>query len=45
MMRLTKSTRLRWIGHAVSMAEDKSSFKILTGKPTRTGPVGKPRLR
>jgi len=34
-VRVIKSTRLRWAGHVVIMEEGRSAFKILTGKPTR----------
>ena len=33
-VRVIKSTRLRWAGHVTRMEEDSSAFKILTGKPT-----------
>ena len=33
-VRVVKSRRLRWAGHVARMEEVKSSFKILTGKPT-----------
>ena len=33
-VRLIKSRRLRWAGHVGRMEEDRSAFKILTGKPT-----------
>jgi len=32
--RSPKSRRLRWTGHVARMEEDRSSFKISTGKPT-----------
>ena len=34
---------LRWAGHVARMVEDRSSFKILTGKPTGKRPLGRPR--
>ena len=40
-----KSRRLRWAGHVARMEESKSAFKILTGKPTRKRPLGRPRRR
>ena len=40
-----KSRRLRWTGHVARMKEGRSAFKILTGKPTRKIPFGKPRRR
>ena len=33
-VRVIKSRRLRWTGHVARMEDDRSSFKILTGKPT-----------
>ena len=33
-VRVIKSRRLRWAGHVARMEEDRSAFKILTGKPT-----------
>ena len=43
--RAIKSRRLRWVGHIARMAEDRSAFKILTGKPTGKRPLGRPRRR
>ena len=37
--------RLRWAGHVARMEEERSAFKILTGKPTRKRTLGKPRRR
>ena len=39
-VRVIKSRRLRWIGHVARMEEDRSAFKILTGKPTGKRPLG-----
>ena len=39
------SRRLRWAGHVARMEEGKSAFKILTVKPTRKSPLGRPRRR
>ena len=33
-VRVIKSRRLRWAGHVARMEEDRSAFKILTGKQT-----------
>ena len=33
-IRVIKSRRLRWAGHAARMEEGRSAFKILTGKQT-----------
>ena len=38
-----KSRRLRWAGHVARMEEGRSAFKILTDKPTRKRPLGRPR--
>ena len=40
-----KSRRLRWAGNVARMEEDRSAFKILTGKPTGKRPVVRPRRR
>ena len=44
-VRMIKSRRLRWAGHADRMEESRSSFKMLTGKPTGKRPLGRPRRR
>ena len=44
-MKVIKSRRLRWAGHVGRMEEGRSSFKILTGKPTGKRPLGRPRHR
>ena len=44
-VRMIKSSRLRWAGHLVRMEEGRSAFKILTGKPTGKRPLGRPRRR
>ena len=38
---MIKSRRLRWAGHLARMEEDRSAFKILTGKPTGKRLLGK----
>jgi hypothetical protein len=40
-----KSRRLRWAGHVARLEKGRSSFKILTVKPTRKTPLGRPRRR
>jgi len=40
-----KSRRLRWAGHVARMEEGMSALKILTGKPTRKRPLGRPMCR
>ena len=41
-VRVIKSRRLRWAGHVARMEEGRSSFEILTGKPTGKRPLGRP---
>ena len=42
-VRVIKSRILRWAGHVARMEEDRSAFKILTGKPTGKRPLGRTR--
>ena len=46
---MIKSRRLRWAGHVArhvaKMEACRSTFKILTGKPTGKKPLGRPRRR
>jgi hypothetical protein len=35
---------LRWADHVARMEEGRSTFKMLTGKPTGNIPLGRPRL-
>ena len=44
-VRVIKSRRLRLAGHVARMEEDRSAFKILTGKPTGMRPLGRSRRR
>ena len=44
-IRVNKSRRLRWAGHVARMEEGRSTFQILTGKPTGKRPLGWPRRR
>ena len=44
-IRVIKSRRLRWAGHAARNEDDMSSFKLLTGKPTEKRPLGRPNPR
>ena len=39
------SRSLRWAGHVGRMAEGRSAFKLLTGKPTGNQTLGRPRHR
>ena len=44
-VRVIKSRRLGWTGDVARMEEGWSAFEILTGKPTRKRPLGRPRRR
>ena len=44
-MRVIKSRRLRLTVHVAREEEDRSAFKILTGKPTGKRPLRRPRRR
>ena len=41
---MIKCRKLRWTGHVARKDEDRSAFKILTGKPTGKRPLGRSRL-
>ena len=40
--RVFKSRRLRWVDHVATMEKGRTTFKILTGKPTERGPLERP---
>ena len=42
---MIKSRRLRWAGHVARMEQDRSAFKMLTGKTTAKRPPRKSRCR
>ena len=44
-VRVIKSSGLRWAGNVVRKGEYRTAFKILTGKPTGKRPLGRPRCR
>jgi hypothetical protein len=44
-VRVIKTRRLRLAGHVARMEKGKSTFIILTGKPTGKRPLGKPKRR
>ena len=44
-VRMIKFRRLRWAGHVARIEEGRSTFEILTGKPTEKRTLGKPRRR
>ena len=44
-MRVIKSRRMRWAGHAARMEEGRGVHKVLVGKPEGRRPLGRPRRR
>jgi hypothetical protein len=42
---LGKSRRMRWVGHAARMGEERKVYKVLVGKPEGKRPLGRPRSR
>ena len=44
-MRVIKSRRMRWAGHAARMEEWRVVHKVLAGKPEGKRPLGRPRGR
>ena len=45
MVRLIKSSRMRWAGHVTRMVEGRGVHKILVGKPEGKRPLGRPTRR
>ena len=44
-VRVVKSTRMRWAGHVARMSEEKRVYRVLVGKPDGRRPLGRPRHR
>jgi len=44
-VRVVKSRRMRWAGHAARMWEGRGVHRILVGKPEGKRPMGRPRRR
>jgi hypothetical protein len=44
-IRVIKSRRMRWAGHAARMEERRNAYRILLGKPEGKRPLGRPRRR
>jgi len=42
---VTKSRRMRWVGHVVHMGEGRGMYGVLVGKPEGKRPMGRPRHR
>jgi hypothetical protein len=44
-IRIIKSRRMRWAGHAARMGEKMNVYRLLVGEPERKRPLGRPRCR
>ena len=44
-VRVIKSRRMRWAGHAARMGEERGAYRVLLGKPEGKRPLGRPRRR
>jgi hypothetical protein len=44
-IRMIKSTRMRWEGHVARMGEKRNAYRILVGKPEGKRRLGRPRHR
>jgi hypothetical protein len=44
-VRMIKSRRMKWAGHAARMGEGRGFQRVLVGRPERKGPLGRPRRR
>jgi hypothetical protein len=44
-IRVIKSTRMRWAGHVACMSDRRVAYKVLAGKPDCKRPLGSPRPR
>jgi hypothetical protein len=44
-VRVVKSSRMRWAGHVARMGEDRGVCRVFVGKPEGKRPLGRPRRR
>jgi len=44
-VRVIKSSRMRWAGHVSRMFEERGVYRVLVGKPEGKRPPGRPRRR
>ena len=44
-VRVIKSRRMRWAGHAAHMGEERGVYRVLVRKPEGKTPLGRPRHR
>jgi hypothetical protein len=44
-VRVIRSTRMRWAGHPVRMGERRYAYRVMVGKPEGKRPFGRPRRK
>jgi hypothetical protein len=44
-IRMIKSSRMRWTGYVARMGATRNAYRILVGKPEGKRPLGRPRRR
>jgi hypothetical protein len=44
-IRIMKSSRMRWAGHVARMGEKRNAYRLLVAKPEERRPLGRPRCR
>jgi hypothetical protein len=44
-IRIIKSSRMRWASHVARMGEKRSAYRLLVGRPEGKRPLGRPRRR
>jgi hypothetical protein len=44
-IRIIKSSRMRWAGHVARMGEKRNAYRLFVGKPDGKRPLGRPRRR
>jgi hypothetical protein len=44
-IRMIKSSSMRWAGHVTRIGEKRNAYRILVGKPEGRRPLGRPRRR
>jgi hypothetical protein len=42
---MTKSYRMKWMGHVAPMGDRRGAYKVLGGRPEGKRPLGRPRRR
>jgi hypothetical protein len=44
-IRIMKTSRMRWAGRVARMGEERNAYRLLVGKPEGKWPLGRPRRR